>query len=215
MKVAAALWHSSEKSSEGSMGENRWPMFGDQRNKEPGRKQVMQFYDAIKNWRRIKPHLSDVEFNRILIEDFNKYTYGRWREPFPAEGRPYPRSFESCDWGWEHRGREPGYWRYVKHSACHWLVNSNLRLATLVLPDRQWRIVTSQRHSTVWDGDHALFDFNGQALFKNADEAFELASAQQLKPGRYMTTHFAEHYQIEIERHRRGVGEGLCSQNTP
>jgi hypothetical protein len=174
----------------------------------------MQFYDAIRNWRRIKPHLADVEFNRILIEDFNKYTYGRWRKPFPAEGRPYPRSFENCDWDWEHRGREPGYWRYVKHSACHWLVNSNLRLATLVLPDRQWRIVTSQRHSTVWDGDDTLFDFNGQALFKNADEAFEEAfehvSVQQLKPGRYMTTHFAEHYQIETERHRRGVGEGLC-----
>jgi hypothetical protein len=170
----------------------------------------MQFYDAIRNWRRIKPHLADVEFNGILIEDFNKYTYGRWREPFPAEGRPYPRSFESCDWDWEHRGREPGYWRYVKHSACHWLVNSNLRLATLVLPDRQWRIVTSQRHSTVWDGDDTLFDFNGQALFKNTDEAFEHVSVQQLKPGRYMTTYFAEHYQIETERHRWGVGEGLC-----
>jgi hypothetical protein len=39
--------------------------------------QVMQFYDAIKNWRRIKPHLADAEFNRILVEDFNKYTYGR------------------------------------------------------------------------------------------------------------------------------------------
>jgi hypothetical protein len=25
-----------------------------------------------------------------------------------------------------------------------------------------------------------------------------------------MTTYFAEHYQIETERHRRGVGEGLC-----
>jgi hypothetical protein len=46
----------------------------------------MQFYDAIRNWRRIKPQFADVEFNRILIEDFNKYTYGRWREPFPAEG---------------------------------------------------------------------------------------------------------------------------------
>jgi hypothetical protein len=91
--------------------------------------QVMQFYDAIKNWRRIKPHLADPEFNRILVEDFNKYTYGRWRKRFPAEGRPYPRSFESCDWDWGHRGRQPSYWRYVKHAACHWLVNSNLRLS--------------------------------------------------------------------------------------
>ena len=35
----------------------------------------MQFYDAITNWRRIKPHLSDAEFNRTLAKDFNKFTY--------------------------------------------------------------------------------------------------------------------------------------------
>jgi hypothetical protein len=171
----------------------------------------MQFYDAIKNWRRIKRHLGDAEFNRTLVEDFNKFTYGRWREPFPAEGRPYPRSFESCDWYLGHRGREPGYWRHVKHAACHWLVNSNLRLAMLVLPDRQWRIVTSQRHSTVWDGKDTLFDFNGQALFKNADEAFEDACEHLLRPGTYSITEFAEHYKVDSERRRRGRGKRAVS----
>ena len=157
------------------------------------REAPMQFYDAIKNWRRIKPHLVDAEFNRILAEDFNKYTYGRWRKPFPVEGRAFPEQWESCDWRWGRRGRAPNYWRYVKHGACHWLVNSNLRLAMLVQPDRQWRILTSKHHSTVWDGGDTLFDFNGQALFENADEAFDRASVKQLRPGKYRTTHFATH----------------------
>jgi hypothetical protein len=136
----------------------------------------MQFFCAVKNWRRIKAHLADTEFNRILVQDFNKFTYGKWRKPFPAEGHRYPQSFE-LDWFFEgHCGRHPTYWRYVKYSACHWLVNSNLRLAMLVAPKRQWRIVTSPKHSTVWDGSDTLFDFNGQALFKNAQEAFQLAN---------------------------------------
>jgi hypothetical protein len=73
------------------------------------KKQVMQFYDAIKNWRRIKPHLSDADFNRILVEDFNKFTYRRWRKRFPAESRPYPRSFESCDWQMKCEGTTPNF----------------------------------------------------------------------------------------------------------
>ena len=40
----------------------------------------------------------------------------------------------------------------MKHAACHWLVNFALELAQLVEPDRKWRIITSDKHSTVWDG---------------------------------------------------------------
>ena len=43
---------------------------------------------------------------------------------------------------------------------CHWLVNFSLRLAERVDPDRPWRIITSDSHSTVWDGYDLLFDFN-------------------------------------------------------
>jgi hypothetical protein len=53
---------------------------------------------------------------------------------------------------------------YVKHAACHWLVNFALELAQHVEPNRAWRIITSQEHSTVWDGKDTLFDFNFLAL---------------------------------------------------
>jgi hypothetical protein len=31
---------------------------------------------------KFQPHLSDLELNEILVRDFNKYTFGRWRKEF-------------------------------------------------------------------------------------------------------------------------------------
>ena len=60
-------------------------------------------------------------------------------------------------------------------------INFNLTLAQLAEPKKEWRIVTSLIHSTVWDGEHTLFDLNGLALFKGgAPECFVLAA---LAPG--------------------------------
>jgi hypothetical protein len=95
-----------------------------------------RYFDPMKNWRRIKPHLAEVE--PVLVRDFNKYTFGRWREEFTAGHKPF--EFESCDWWMSHwtsrRGRMPAYWQYVKHGACHWLCNFNLELAQLTLRQR-------------------------------------------------------------------------------
>jgi hypothetical protein len=163
----------------------------------------MQYYPIQKNWgRRIKPHLVDPEFNRILVMDFNKFTYGRWREEFKPG--MLPEQFESCDWRIcrddGRRGPDPEYWRYVKHSACHWLVNPALRLAMLSVPNREWRIVTSQKHSTVWDGDRTLFDLQFSALGVKPDEAFESARnyrGKVLPPGAYLEVYMADHYSKE------------------
>jgi hypothetical protein len=132
----------------------------------------MQYYDPVKNWRRIKPHLPAAR--PVLERDFNKFLWGRWRARL-TDSRPYPADHESCDWRFERVGRHPQFWRYVKHSACHWLVNHGLALAQLVEPDEEWRIVSTQKHSTVWDGGHILFDFNFLALQVPANEAFRLA----------------------------------------
>ena len=56
----------------------------------------------------------------------------------------------------------------------------------LVMPDRQWRIITSQKHSTVWDGEDTIFDFNFQAFGIDANECFELAAKTMLPPGKYI-----------------------------
>jgi len=144
---------------------------------------------------------------RALVRDFNKFTYGRWKKEF-KEGM-VPFEFESCDWWLEHKGRKPAFWQYVKHSACHWLVNFNLELAQLVMPEEQWRIVTSDKHSTVWNGSNLLFDFNFLALGISAEECFELANSggKVLKSGKHRRCSFLEYYMDEIECEKRtGLG---------
>jgi hypothetical protein len=156
----------------------------------------IRYYDLARHWtRRIIPHLGDKELNAILVRDFNRFTFGRWREPF-LPGM-LPEQFESCDWRWDHRGPCPRYWAYVKHAACHWICNFSLRLAGLVEPQRHWRIITSQDHSTVWDGKRTLFDINFQAMGISAEECFEAANKRELKVGRYLRTYFAVHYSVD------------------
>lgn len=162
----------------------------------------ISYYDLKKNWRKVRPHLSDPALNDILVENFNKFTSGRWNKPF-SHGQ-YPHEFESCDWWCDHKGRMPAFWKYTKHSACHWLVNFTLKLAQMVMPDREWRIITSQKHSTAWDGRDTLFDFNFQAMGITADECFRLAySGRELRPGQFLTVHTPEHFSVDVARAHR------------
>ena len=158
---------------------------------------AVRYYDLRRHWtKRIKPHLDNAELNAILVQDFHKFTWGRWRTRFKPG--MYPRDVESCDWSMGHRGCEPRFWRFVKHAACHWLVNFALRLACLAEPTRPWRIVTSDLHSTVWDGKNCLFDFNFQALGIPPDECWRaVRQGRQMLPGKFLKLHLAEHYSVD------------------
>lgn len=152
----------------------------------------IRYYPFTRKWHRIRPHLTNPAFREILERDFNKYTYGLWRERFGVGQLPI--EFEGCGWACERRGRPPAYWHFVKHAACHWLVNANLKLAELSEPKSAWRILTSQAHSTVWDGVSTLFDMNFSALQVPPAEAFALAFGRELKPGKQVRVCLAEHY---------------------
>jgi hypothetical protein len=166
------------------------------------RRDRIKYINPQQNWRRIKPHLKEPVVRSTLTRDFNKFVYGRWGQEFTDE--MVPADFESCDWrcGRIRRGPEPAYWQYVKHSACHWLVNFNLRLAERVEPKRLWRILTSDDHSTVWDGDHTLFDFNYCALGVPPDEAYAAAAkgsnACVLPPGVELEVNLAHSVDVEL-----------------
>ncbi len=111
----------------------------------------MRYYDLQKNWtKKIEPHLANKQLNDILVRDLNKRSSSQWGKPF-VHGQ-YPSEYGEFEWMIERKGRPPRYWRYTQTGACHWLVNFNLKLATLVEPQQRWRIVTSAKHSTVWDG---------------------------------------------------------------
>ena len=154
---------------------------------------VVKYYDLKKNWGRVRPHLGDKALNDILVRDFNKFTFGRWRRKFTYGDLP----FETGDWYFNQAGRRPAFWRYVRPGACHWLVNFSLCLAKLVKPKKLWRIITSEEHSTVWDGDDTLFEFNFQAFGIGPKDCFDLAFDKELKLGKYLPVHFAQHYTVE------------------
>ncbi len=160
----------------------------------------MRYYDLQANWRKIKPLIAEREVQAILVRDFNKFTYGRWRQKFRTGD--LPTKFESCDWRCDRQlpGRQPAFWDYAKHAACHWLVNFNLELARRAEPKRQWRILTSPLHSTVWDGKSLLFDFNFSAMGIAPKECFKLANKEELKIGEHLVLHFAEHWRSESGR---------------
>lgn len=152
----------------------------------------MEYYPFVKKWSKIKPHLINKEFQDILVRDFNKFTYGRWGIEFKHGMIPFEH--ESCDWWCNRKGRRPEYWNYVKHAACHWLVNANLKLAQLVEPKEDWQIVTSDNHSTVWNGNDILFDMNFSALGVDPQEGFNTAyyEGELLQIGKQLKVYMAE-----------------------
>ena len=140
-----------------------------------GTETKMKYYDFKKNWKRkIEPNLANKSLNKILVKDMNAYARLRNWNLELKEGM-VPFDWECCDWWISKRGRRPKYWRYVKHAACHYLVRFNHRLAKLADPDRNWQIISSDLHSTVWDGEDTIFEFNFYAFGIPAQEAFRLA----------------------------------------
>lgn len=165
----------------------------------------MRYYPIQANWRRISPHTCDPEFLRIMTYDLNKMTSSRWHKPFRLG--MFPADVDgTCDWRHTgHVGRQPAFWRYVKFGACHWLVNAALRLAMLTLPERDWRVVTSDKHSTVWDSKHTLFDLQYQALSVSPAECWQAARRKGtvMNPGVYRPTFRLEFWHTELRREQR------------
>jgi hypothetical protein len=146
----------------------------------------MRYYPIQKQWRKLKPIYGSIMAAAIWHPEMEAFAANRARSngyPFKSEAwtpelRPW--HYDSCDWRWDHGrpGPNPSFWDYTCHSACHWTCSLHLWVAKHVQPDLPWRIVTSDRHSTVWDGAETLWDGNFLALGVPADEAWELAAEQ-------------------------------------
>jgi hypothetical protein len=163
----------------------------------------IRYYDVKRNWtQKIVPHLDDDELNDILTRDFSQYTLGHWGHEI--RGDEFPADHESACWDVGHRGPHPRYWMYTKHGACHWLVNFLLRLAILSAPRHEWRIITSDFHSTVWDGKNFLFDFNYMKIGVPPKECFISANEEELAPGEYINVGLPKSWEeMKLEREER------------
>lgn len=150
----------------------------------------MKYYDVSKNWtKKISPHIADVY--DILINDFNEFLIDNAKDrnlPYPIKFTlgEHPFDYESVGWYLHRKGPLPRYYGFTRHGACHYLVNTNLKLITLAEPSKTWKIITSTKHSTVWDGDQTLFDINYFAYEVSPEECFKTANKRHLKPGQYL-----------------------------
>ena len=70
----------------------------------------------------------------------------------------------------------------------------------LVMPDRHWRIITSARHSTVWDGGDLIFDFNYQAFGVDPTECFESTFDKELAPEEYRQVYWPGSFAVDQRR---------------
>jgi hypothetical protein len=141
--------------------------------------ELMRAYPVEDRLYMFRPHFDNPVVQQVLLHDINICTLALLGEHIMA--CDLPKNFEH-------------YWActYKFYEACECLVNTHMTLLSLVQPNKKWRIVTSELHSTVWDGADELFDpceeYFGSACecFTRAgcqNESIVLAPGELLKPG--------------------------------
>jgi hypothetical protein len=78
----------------------------------------------------------------------------------------------------------------------------------LAEPQEPWRILTSGLHSTVWDGERTLFEFNYQAFKIYPAQCFSNARWEQLAPGQLLVHQNAIKAKPKHSTKRDGSGAG-------
>jgi hypothetical protein len=153
-----------------------------------------RYYDLKEKWSKVSKFFRSEEARNIWHPCIEEFMERRAEESgFPHTPKPdarFPTEYESCDWRSSATGRQPAFWDYARHSACHWVADLALFVAKKVHPEVPWRLLYSQKHTTVPNGsvqDPVLFDINFQAMGVTASQALEIASkGREFKPGVYL-----------------------------
>ena len=139
-----------------------------------------KYFPISRNWaKKLKPIIETKKVQAQLNKDFRIYKRCKEREInalYKSRGSKTtvslrgfnkgdkPIEHDISDWRCFRVGRPPAFDEYVCWRACHWIVNTLLLIATEAFPKKEWRIVTGDSHSTVWDGDKTFFDLNYMAM---------------------------------------------------
>ncbi len=154
-----------------------------------------RYFPIQEKWRKLGPIFRSKEARSIwhpCMEEFMQQRAEQNKYPYrPQPDAQFPTDYESCDWRCETPySKQPKFWDYARHSACHWVVDLCLYAAKRAYPDVPWRILTARHHTTVWSGDMknpVLFDVNFLAMGVKASEALRIAwRGRMLRPGRHL-----------------------------
>ena len=145
----------------------------------------LEYVDIESYWDLICYYLEEgSDIRKQLHEDFSRYVTQRWGDTVTFESHQLPRDLETCLGLFT--DDPPAFWDLVKHGACHWLVNYQLMLAQAIMPQYEWCILTSDKHSTVWNKENLIWDANFLALGQDAQKAFDLANDEVLPNGKHL-----------------------------
>ena len=87
-----------------------------------------------------------------------------------------PHHFDSMGWRYFEKGEtHPKYWDYVCSRACHFMIKLYHWVIVQALPEHDWQIISSDSHSTIWNGKDLIYDPAFQALQISAGKCFDLA----------------------------------------
>ena len=154
---------------------------------------AMDYYPLQSRWQRLKHFYRSQEARELWFPSMEAYgAHHIYKWDFREQERyKLPCDYDRCDWRWGRRGRRPHFHDFICSGACHWLASLSLWAAYTADPWRDWRIVSSELHSTVWDGDKTIFDTNFIGLEVPVEECWAMAGQQAsteiLEPGEYWT----------------------------
>jgi hypothetical protein len=150
-------------------------------------------FDFKENWASVKPAFETTEYQRQVWKALRHYANVRamqlppkhrecWQElaSLPFNQFTIPAEYDSSDWRCdvlEHELHD-----YIVHQACHWVVHANLIVAQTSFPDRNWCIVESDGHSTVWDGARCIFDPQAYVLYPDMKKLHKMLFPSTSKP---------------------------------
>jgi len=120
----------------------------------------LKYYNISRNWKDLKPVYYSEPISKVCFREMNEYSKVRNWALNTDKSRFLPIEFDSCDWRCERKDRPPAFDDFICHAACHWIVNINLAVVKIAQPATPWRVVHSEGHSTLWDGNKTLFDTN-------------------------------------------------------
>ena len=127
----------------------------------------LTYFNVSKYWDKLNPIYETDEIKEIALYKLNAYLKVKAKDDGytfkPLTEFVYPCDYNSDFWICDGRKRRLKYFNWVLHRACHWMAPINLEVIVKALPDREWRLVYSDFHSTVFDGKRTVYDLNYKA----------------------------------------------------
>lgn len=159
----------------------------------------LKHYNLSRNWHKFSPEapvarqrldrdLRIYAHHRALeAEDhYRKLGYKNYSSSIGYEVGTMPAELDSRCYAIK-AGRPKGYADYILGGGCHWVCNWLLSCIEQVEPNKPWRIVTSDLHTCLWDGNRVLLDITYQGLDLSIEDSYWNTmcqpSYQCLEPG--------------------------------